>query len=235
MMRVDKKHPGIVMKGYFDSQPYVGEDWAGSSHPRHYCDIGIQMIMNADNDPYITLEELQRAIPEYDWQHGHSGVMLPESVTKKLDTLFYQWRADNQEFCDALYAREENVIDPRAVSRITNFDLFKTYCDEIEHEITDDNVTHDCANIYCNIDYMEGSVKLGIYLRGGDYLQVVCHNPHSIKCNLNDREIYWSDFRVHLHPADMLHIHANGIDILCDTLEIASLTPYPYSSLPCSI
>jgi hypothetical protein len=38
--------------------------------------------------PFVSMERLKEAIPEYDWEKGHSGVLLPDEVTEKLDELF---------------------------------------------------------------------------------------------------------------------------------------------------
>jgi hypothetical protein len=38
--------------------------------------------------PFVSMERLKEAIPEYDWEEGHSGVLLPDEVTEKLDELF---------------------------------------------------------------------------------------------------------------------------------------------------
>lgn len=232
MMRVDSRHPGIVMKGRFQSFPYSGKDWAGTNKTRHYCDLSISVIVDATTEPYIPLEKLQEAIPEFDWMHGHSGEKLSDDVSLKLDALFQRWMNENWNFIKDFFKREEMVIDPKAESRIVNLDMFKEICGNLDCNMTDDDVTHDCANIYCNLDYENNCVKLGLYIMPGDLLHVICHNPHRVKCDINDRECYMHEFRVHLHPWDMLHVYANGIEIWCDKLEFEKIEDYPYDGVP---
>lgn len=86
MMRVGSYRPGIVFYGVFVSDPYTDKDWAGTDHLRHY------VLMNCfgftDNDEsIIPAEELTRTIPEEDWMHGHSGVVLPDDVAGQLTRL----------------------------------------------------------------------------------------------------------------------------------------------------
>lgn len=235
MMRVDSKHPGIVMKGQFQSLPYSGKDWAGTSKPRHYCDLGISIIVDANTEPYITLEQLQEAIPDFDWVHGHSGEKLSDEVSLKLDALFRDWMREHWDFTEAFFKRQDMVIDPKAEDRILNLELFRDICQEMDYDMTDDGITHDSANIYCNLDFEKNCVKLGLYIMPGDLLHVTCHNPHRVKCDINDRECYMHEFRVHLHPLNMLHVYANGIEIWCDTLEFDKIEDYPFDGIPVCI
>lgn len=235
MMRVDGAHPGIVMKGRLKSLPYTGKDWAGTDKLRHYCDLAIDFIMDADTQPYITLEQLREAIPELDWLHGHSGVKLPDGVALKLDALFRQWIRDNQGFVAELCGRKSRVIDPDAMGRIKNIELFRQHCDFLKCSITSDHATHDCSNIYCNFDYLNSTISLGLYVMGCNLMHVKCHRIHRVKCDLNSGESYFHDFRVHLHPSDCLHVHANGIEIFCDTLEFVGMEEYTPDGVPVSI
>ena len=38
--------------------------------------------------PFISLEKLKETIPDYNWDKGHSGELLPEDVREKLDELW---------------------------------------------------------------------------------------------------------------------------------------------------
>jgi len=37
--------------------------------------------------PNIPLEELQKAVPSFDWSRGHSGVLLANNLTDELEKL----------------------------------------------------------------------------------------------------------------------------------------------------
>lgn len=82
MVRVGDEPCGVVYHGEFLSEPYTGDDWAGSSRKRHYVDISIQHPCDPDQ-PCITIEQLERLIPEINWRHGHSGELMSEEVERK--------------------------------------------------------------------------------------------------------------------------------------------------------
>ena len=87
MMRTGDDKAGIVFSGQFLSDPYPADDWAGSTKRRMYVDM---ICYNAESgaEPYISLEELQAAIPAIDWQKGHSGELLSQEIAMQLDEIW---------------------------------------------------------------------------------------------------------------------------------------------------
>ena len=92
MLRVGDDKAGITFNGYFLSDPYTGDDWAGSTKRRCYVDMVCQNAVEPEEVPFIPLSKLKEAIPEYNWEKGHSGELLPADVREKLDEL---WSNDN--------------------------------------------------------------------------------------------------------------------------------------------
>jgi hypothetical protein len=93
MMRTGDDNAGIAFSGQFISDPYPGEDWAGSNKRRMYVDMVCMNPMEPGKKPLITLEKLQEAIPDLDWQKGHSGALLPKEVATQLNEL---WDKDEE-------------------------------------------------------------------------------------------------------------------------------------------
>ena len=87
MMRVGDDKAGIVFSGQFLTDPYPANDWAGSTKRRMYVDMVCMNAAEPDAAPLITLEELQKAIPSFDWSRGHSGVLMANKVTDELAKL----------------------------------------------------------------------------------------------------------------------------------------------------
>ena len=87
MMRTGDDKAGIVFSGQFLTDPYPADDWAGSTKRRMYVDM---ICYNAESGsaPHISLEKLQAAIPDFDWQKGHSGELLSEEITTQLDGMW---------------------------------------------------------------------------------------------------------------------------------------------------
>lgn len=88
MMRVGDDKAGIVFSGQFISDPYPGDDWAGSTKRRMYVDMVCVNPAEPEAIPCISLEKLQKAIPAVDWSKGHSGVLLSEDVVTEMEELW---------------------------------------------------------------------------------------------------------------------------------------------------
>lgn len=88
MERLGDEGRGIVFRGQFTSDPYLGEDWAGTSKKRYYVDIDCFDASPADGQPHITVEELKSILPEINWDKGHSRQLLTEGQAQKLDELW---------------------------------------------------------------------------------------------------------------------------------------------------
>lgn len=87
MMRTGDDKAGLVFRGQFITDPYPGDDWAGTNRRRMYVDMVCNGFVEPGDTPRITLESLQTAIPEIDWSKGHSGELLSEDVVTKLEEL----------------------------------------------------------------------------------------------------------------------------------------------------
>jgi len=88
MVRVGEGETGIVFVGDFISEPYEDKDWAGQpGKKRHYVDLDCWYPVNPEDGPLVSMKELQEAIPEIDWNHGHSGVLLTDEQAEKVHSL----------------------------------------------------------------------------------------------------------------------------------------------------
>ena len=87
MMRVGDDKAGIVFCGQFVSDSYPNDDWAGSTKRRMYVDMICMNPVDPGAKPRISLEKLQKAIPEFEWSKGHSGALLSDEVITKLEEL----------------------------------------------------------------------------------------------------------------------------------------------------
>lgn len=86
MVRVGEGPNGVVFHGEFLSEPWEGKDWAGTAKKRYYVDISVEHPCDPDQ-PCITVEELETAIPEIEWRRGHSGEKLTEEQEFKINQL----------------------------------------------------------------------------------------------------------------------------------------------------
>ncbi|MGN0228780.1 MAG: hypothetical protein ACI4BH_03120 [Muribaculaceae bacterium] len=82
MVRVGEGPNGVVYHGVFLSDPYEGNDWAGTAKKRHYVDITIEHPCDPDH-PMFTIEQLASVIPEINWAKGHSGELLTKEQEER--------------------------------------------------------------------------------------------------------------------------------------------------------
>lgn len=88
MLRTGDEDAGIVFRGVFTSESSKGDDWAGKGRQRHYMDMDCVDCVPADQKPPITIDMLEKAIPDIDWCRGHSGELLSDEDAEKLDLLW---------------------------------------------------------------------------------------------------------------------------------------------------
>lgn len=116
MMRVGDHKPGIVFYGTLMSDPYVDDDWAGTDKKRHYVLIDC-FGFNENDEPVITAEALQSAIPEIDWMHGHSGQLLSDDVACRLTEMLYSIVPDFSYYPDWELEEDEDEDDSEEPDR----------------------------------------------------------------------------------------------------------------------
>ena len=91
MVKVGEGHTGIVMKGFFTSAPYEAADWSGKNRQVHYMDLRPTFMVHPDRCRMITTDELSTAIPEFEWDSGHSGMELSREQASKLNALWKEY------------------------------------------------------------------------------------------------------------------------------------------------
>ena len=84
MLREGDDKAGIVFYGQFLSDPYPGDDWAGSTKRRMYVDMICIDPTEPGMQPHLSISELRKAIPSVDWSKGHSGMLLPNDVAEAI-------------------------------------------------------------------------------------------------------------------------------------------------------
>lgn len=108
LVRCGEGNTGVVMSGVFDSIPYQDEDWSGHGRETYYIDMIPNLILNPETAPMITTEQLQKAIPSFDWTGGHSGRLLSLDEAKTLESLWANYIGKNTNQVDGV---NMNYID----------------------------------------------------------------------------------------------------------------------------
>jgi len=101
---------GIVGCGNVTSAPYKADDWSGKGRETYYIDFVPTVLINPDALPILNIATLHSRIPDFEWDHGHSGLVLADQQAKELDNLWKAFVAEHgQEFMQkAECGRREN-------------------------------------------------------------------------------------------------------------------------------
>lgn len=91
---------GIVGTGHITSEPYTGEDWSGKGRKTYYVDYEPEILVNPDALPILTTQMLTVRIPDFSWEHGHSGLVLNDEQAHKLDSLWTDFIKEHKEEYD---------------------------------------------------------------------------------------------------------------------------------------
>ena len=120
MVRVGNGNTGIVMSGIVLSEPYKGEDWSGKGRDVYYVDLRITIMVHPESLLVLTTDELLEQIPDFEWTHGHSGVVLSTEKSMKLLNLWELHQENHAaDFGNASLVRSEKYeIEP----------AFKLFC-----------------------------------------------------------------------------------------------------------
>ena len=95
LVRCDKPTGGIVMRGIIASKPERGPHWYNEGCHSWYADIAVTHVLNPLTAPLITVEQLQREIPGFKWDGGHSGRVLRAGWAKRLNAIWENYLSSN--------------------------------------------------------------------------------------------------------------------------------------------
>ena len=102
MLRVGEGKTGIFAAGHFISDPFKGKDWSGKGREVYYMTMEFDALFNPERTEIITTEELQRALPNIDWEKGHSGELI---TTEDAECLNKMWNEHIKKHAEAFRPR----------------------------------------------------------------------------------------------------------------------------------
>ena len=89
MIRTGEGKNGVVMHGTLISSPYPDEDWSGKGRKVYYIRMSLTNMIHPERTPLLlTTEELTKAIPDFNWKEGHSGEILNDTQSAKLEDVW---------------------------------------------------------------------------------------------------------------------------------------------------
>ena len=111
MLKVGYGTCGIVEAGTITSDPVPDKSWNKQGGKVYYSDYRSEIMINPETLPIIGTEELQAAIPDFDWTGGHSGMVLKDGQAKVLQKLYITYLRENAP----LFAERFELFDKRGM------------------------------------------------------------------------------------------------------------------------
>ena len=89
MIRTGEGANGVVMRGTIIGSPYPDEDWSGKGRKVYYIRMSLSNMIHPERTPLLlTTDELTEAIPDFNWKEGHSGEILNDTQSAKLEEVW---------------------------------------------------------------------------------------------------------------------------------------------------
>ena len=77
---------------YQKATPYSDEDWSGKGRKVYYIRMSLSHMIHPEKTPLLlTTEELSNAMPSFNWEEGHSGMLLDDITAMQLDELWQDY------------------------------------------------------------------------------------------------------------------------------------------------
>ena len=91
MIRTGIGRNGVVMRGTIIGTPYPDEDWSGKGRKVYYIRMSLTHMIHPEDAPsLLSTDELNKSVPGFSWDNGHSGEMLNDEQATQLEEL---WRS----------------------------------------------------------------------------------------------------------------------------------------------
>ena len=89
MIRTGKGKNGVVMRGTISGTPYPDEDWSGKGRKVYYVRLSLTNMIHPERTPLLlTTDELTETISNFNWKEGHSGEILNDAQSAKLEEVW---------------------------------------------------------------------------------------------------------------------------------------------------
>lgn len=105
LMRVGDGKLGIVMAGVIASQPYVSPEWSGKGRKKYEVNIEPTLMINPETAPMLTVEDIEKEIPDFMWRGGYSGRKLTPQQAERLEKIYANYlekpnmKVDGENIC----------------------------------------------------------------------------------------------------------------------------------------
>lgn len=92
MIRTGEGKEGVVMRGTIIGTPYPDEDWSGRGRKVYYIRMSLSHMIHPEKTPLLlTVEDLNKGVPGFNWNNGHSGEILNDEQASQLEEVWHSY------------------------------------------------------------------------------------------------------------------------------------------------
>ena len=99
-LRCGEGRTGILMAGSVYDSPFEDAHWKNPGERTAYVPFLVEYAVDSEEVPLVSTEMLQREMPEFDWNGGHSGRMLDPVYAGKLEMMWAKYVMEHAEMFD---------------------------------------------------------------------------------------------------------------------------------------
>lgn len=232
MLRVGDEYAGITMAGTVIEEAEPDGDRKNEGQQGYNIKVQPDTMVDTESVPFLSLEKLQREIPDFDWGEGHSGRVLSDEQARKLEVLWMEYLYENRmRFCMPGYVVTRESF---AINRILHEHLWATRGDECDvcgysfRRVWGPRAENRCKYITVLDDIAWASYSWASYYAQTDevwdHIHCVCPSCQHEKALLKHRMEYGEgDYMAYLYEDK--EDESNSVIVRCNDVDL-SITIY---------
>lgn len=114
-LRCGEGRTGILMAGSIYESPFEDKHWRYPDKRTSYVPFLVEYALDSEEMPMITTEMLQKEMPDFDWNDGHSGRLLSPEYAEKLELM---WTKYVMEHADAFESKAIAACDDELLAKV---------------------------------------------------------------------------------------------------------------------
>lgn len=167
-LRCGEGNTGILMAGSIYESPFQEAHWKNPGEMTSYAPFLVEYAVDPEEVPIITTEMLQKEMPEFDWNGGHSGRLLNPEYAEKLEMMWAKYVLEHVDMfesksvaaCDdeviAKFQPASAIIQDHMVRvkggtcEACGYDFYQVFGEDVDRACEYDFLFHDgkvCENI----------------------------------------------------------------------------------------
>lgn len=92
LIKVGTEPKGIIGAGFASTEPFPEKHWSGKNKETLYIKIDFEVLLNANNDPILSLEKLKKGgLSEQNWTPQASGIAIRPGLVNKLEAIWFDF------------------------------------------------------------------------------------------------------------------------------------------------